>query len=150
MTGTESILKGTRILLLALSVVFLVTWAFDRRAPFRVVGYDPIVAKRGESAAIRADVRRDMRRDCSVSFTRFLYDSKGVRFDIGDVREMSAATIRELNSRSPNELKFAVQMPPKMAAGEAELVTELKYVCNPLHVAWPIVLLMKNKIEVLA
>lgn len=124
-------------------------WAIDNRPPFRLESYEPVSAKRGEIAKISAKVERDLRRECSVKFTRYLFDSAGYRYELGQPQELSVTGLRQVAALSPDELRVSVLIPERMATGTALYMTDLQYVCNPFHVIRPVSMTMEIRIEVL-
>ena len=115
-------------------------WAFDRHPPFAIIG--PVMARNappGGTAYFVADVRRDLDRDCSVRFSRYLIDGAGVRHDFAvDPRVMTADGLRAMDTLMAGKLRLAVEIPRGANPGRATYTTELIYVCNPLHKWWPI------------
>lgn len=124
-------------------------WMADDDPPFRLISYEPVTAKRGQFAAIRAKVHRDLERNCSVKFARYLFDAKGYRYDLPPAQEMTTAGIRMLGMVHPGELRITIPIPADMTPGTARFVTDLSYVCTPFHVLQPIPVLMEVRIEVL-
>ena len=115
-------------------------WLADRSPPFAITG--PVVtidAQPGELAFFTALVRRDLDRNCSVSFSRHLIDGRGVRFDLlKEPGVMTAAGLRAMDAAMGGYLRLAVEVPAGAAPGPAIFATDLSYACNPIHRAWPI------------
>lgn len=124
-------------------------WAADRTAPFEVYSVAASSALPGARLDIAASVRRDLARECDATFTRWLYDSRGYRYDMEGSQEISADGIEKLDRRAPGELKMSVALPPTMAPGPAMLHAEMLYRCNPLHFLWPIPVTTDIPFEVL-
>lgn len=124
-------------------------WALERRPPFEMQGYTATPATRGEAAYITASVKRDLTRDCAVTFTRYLVDKDKVRHDMGGAQYMTAAALQQMDRDTPDGLRMAVRIPPDMPVGEATLITVLEYRCNPVHALWPIDVLMLIQLYIL-
>jgi hypothetical protein len=124
-------------------------WMVDRAPPFRLVSYEVPPAKRGGVASVTAVVERDTSRGCSASFSRYLFDSRGFRYALGNEESMTAEMIARMNARAPGRLQVAVPLPEAMAPGPARYVTDLRYVCNPSHFFRPIEVVMEVHLEVL-
>lgn len=124
--------------LIAASLVSVGWFAADRVPPFVLLGVEPAAASAGEVIIIRARVWRDASRDCSVSFTRYIYDSRGVRFDGAELAKASDAMIDTMERRDPGRLTVAIVVPAAAAPGPATLQTVLWYACNKVHHIWPI------------
>lgn len=106
-------------------------WMFDRAPPFEMVSYSSTNARAGEPIFIDATVKRDLSRECSTVFSRHMFDSRGVRFDLSGQQMMSVSALRTLNQISPDKLRLNVMVPPIAATGRAMLTTVLEYRCNP-------------------
>ena len=115
-----------------------VAWfALDRDPPFAVLSVDPASAKAGEWVTIRSQVRREVDRNCSADFSRFVFDSGGSRYDLG-TSSATAEMIRVMERKSPGVLAITIRLPDGMQAGSADLTTALQYRCNKVHYLWPI------------
>ena len=132
--------------------VFPAYWATGYAPPFAAI--DPIVAEPaapGQTAIFRsALVRRDLDRECSVRFSRHFIDAGGVRFDYAGQAGMTAAGLRDMNTRMQNGFRLASVIPAGALPGYGEVVTELFYVCNPMQLIWPIEVTMRYPVLVLA
>jgi hypothetical protein len=162
--GYERTILGTlRCLLFWACVGQLALWAFDRDEPFAVKAYSVNEVKAGGYLEILADVRRDLDRRCSVEFSRYLYDSRGIRTDLTNRPEiMSSQAIQRLHDIKPNQLGLRIPIPHGISPGPAKFQTQLTYQCdgnpvpwllpfripNPFHAAWPIQVLMEIDFEV--
>ena len=124
---------------LVLFTILVTAWMFtDREPPFAVLSVEPAAAKPGEFVTIRAKVRRDIQRKCSVSFSSAILDSHGTRVqDFGTVH-FTAEMVEEMERRNPGKLAVRIQVPPGMSPGPAALVIPREYVCNRTHVLLPI------------
>ena len=121
-------------------------WAADREPPFIMLPHNPVHVTAGEWAHIVVPVKRDMTRNCSVTFDRFIFpDGAKGRFDLGS-GAMSYEGIRDLEKRCPGCLPVDILIPPPLNAkgvgipteNGASFVTELSYACNPTHAIKPI------------
>lgn len=123
------------ILMLALMLVLY--YAADRDPPFRLVSTQPASGQAGEFITIRGKAERDVSRGCNAEFSRYMFDSAGVRFDLGH-SQASAKTISQMELRQPGALVIAFRIPQSAAPGPASLQTTLQYRCNRVHAFWPI------------
>lgn len=127
-------------------VVGVIASALDRKPPFSVQEHPVIEARAGEMVSIDVPVTRDMDRHCDAEVDRYLFDSKGARFDLASGLFASDAMIRQIEAKTPGRLKFSLQLPPVastenpagIALGDAKFVNELRYVCSKGHRFWPI------------
>lgn len=120
---------------------FLLTpawWAMDNKAPFEVLVVAPATVAPGGTVSIVAQVRRDLHRKCSVSFTRAIYDGKGFRHDLEGVQRWSAKDIEEVDAMYPGELRIRVPVPFGASPPSGRVRTSLDYVCNPWHWLFPL------------
>lgn len=124
-------------------------WALDRKAPFSIVAVSPASGRPGSTILLDVAVKRDISRPCSARFTRQIYDSRGVRYDMeGDQLATSAAVSRS-EKMSPGRLLLAIDVPPSAQPGGAVMLTSLAYTCNPVQVLWPIEVTTAIPFEVL-
>lgn len=139
--ATIAVLIGAACILGALFQLML--WASDRHPPFTMTAYTAPPVKAGQSVIVKAKVIRELDRDCSVTYSRMLFDSSGSRFDITPGAQlMTAEALEDLNRRSPNSLVFSVVIPPQATPGVGALITVMNYVCNPIHKLYPVSVLM--------
>jgi hypothetical protein len=126
-------------------------WACDRESPFAITGPVTVInARAGQEVFFDAPVRRDLDRECSAMFTRWIVDSDGFRRDFErDPRFASAEDIRRMDAQMNHRLQLAVPVPLAMPVGKAQYMTSLKYECNPLHKRFPIEVTMALEFEVL-
>lgn len=125
-------------------------WAADRDAPFVMLDYEVSPARPGDSTVMKAVVRRDMSRRCSVLFSRSFFDSKGTRFELTEGAQLMNSTgLDEFNRRSPDSLSFSVVIPPAAQPGVGMVMTVLDYQCNPVHQLYPIAMVLTMNLEVL-
>lgn len=125
------------LLLLMFSVVITV-WLFDRTPPFEMYGYTAPSTQKGGMLHVKASVRRDLSRDCSVTFSRALYDKAGRRYWESPEIYVNSDGVREINRQMKGNLELLLEIPASAPSGQTTLVTHLKYICNPVHRIWPI------------
>ena len=125
-------------LLIAGILSFLVL-AADRRPPFKIISFPAVSAPRGGVLSLTAEVWRDSSRDCNATYSRYLFDSSGRRFDDVIGADVSDAMIDAMEKNGPGKLSVAVNIPAKMAPGKALMETVILYQCNKAHAIWPIV-----------
>lgn len=156
MSPTKVISRAMTVLLCTgafFCIVFAATvalWAIDRDAPFVMLDYKVAPAKAGQSTVVKAMVRRDLSRRCSVLFSRSFYDSTGSRFELTDGAQlMNSSSMQSYNQRSPDMLVFNVDIQASAAPGFATVMTVLDYQCNPIHQFYPIAMVLTMDLEVL-
>jgi hypothetical protein len=145
---TYMVVLGALLCILAFGQ--LAWWAADRDAPFVMLDYNEVSARAGESTVIKAVVKRDLSRRCSVLFSRSFIDSKGTRFELTDgSQSMNSASLTALNQRTPDQLNIGVRVPVDAAPGVGTVMTTLDYECNPIHQIYPIPMVLNMNLEVL-
>ena len=127
----------------------LIYWAAERKPPFEMVDYKVHNAVRGETAYVNAKVTRDLNRDCTVTFVRYLIDRDKVRHDIGGTQYMTSAALHQMERDMPNSLNLALRLPEDLPVGPAKLVTALEYRCNPMHHLMPMDVLLEMQLDVM-
>ena len=120
-------------LLIVLALAQTVAWSLDRKPPFALLSAEVNTPRPGERLIMAAKVRRDIHRDCSVVFSRYLFDSIGVRYDLSGQQVMGPDAIRNMNALAPGELNLIVPIPETFRPGVAVFSTVLEYRCNPLQ-----------------
>ena len=115
---------------LAMMAYFLM---FDREAPFAVLGVEPAEAKPGEWVSVTAHVKRDLKRKCSVDFSRNIIDKSGLMYVLQSRSSASDDMIRQMDARKPGKLVLSFLVPPTASYGEADIVSVLEYQCNPMQ-----------------
>lgn len=128
-------------LIILLPAVQVGVWMADRYPPFAVESEISVTpGPPGGKAYFFAVVRRDLDRECSAQFSRYILDGKRFRHDIGkEPQEMTAAGVRQLDTQMGHNIwKFALDVPPGAAPGKGIFCTDLHYFCNPLHRLSPI------------
>ncbi len=125
-------------LILFLAALLVIYYAADRKPPFALLGVEPTEARAGEFVTIRADVWRDTSRGCNSTFSRFLFDSTGARYDLG-TSSMSAEAISAMDRKMPGRLVLSFHVPQSVHPGQASLQTVIHHHCNRVHsLGWPI------------
>jgi hypothetical protein len=119
------------------SLGLLVLYAADREPPFEVLSVEPAEARPGDQITIYASVRRDVSRGCSAEFSRYVFDARGMRHDMG-TSIASAQMIADMQRRTPGQLIVTFQVPANASPGQARLDSVLHYRCNKVHSLWPI------------
>lgn len=125
-----------RVILL-LAGMLVIYYAADREPPFVLHESNPAQGYAGDYVTITARVTRDTDRKCNTEFSRYVYDSRGTRFDLGR-SQASAEAIASMERRSPGVLAVAFVIPPAAQPGPAIMQTVLQYKCNRVHHFWPI------------
>lgn len=134
------------LLAAAAAMLFL---AMDREPPFVSISYVSTPAQRGGTAVINAEVRRDLRRRCSVQFSRFMVDAAGTRWEVTPLTTVTAQGLRVFDAASTDRLRVPVNVPLGAAPGRATLITPLAYRCNVMHDFFPIDVVLSYQFEVL-
>lgn len=150
LAGRARLYEIVRCALFWACVLLAAYWAADRTPPLVVRGQvGAISVERGSVAQIELSVQRNVRRNCSVSYHRHLYDADGFRFDLpGSPSGMNAEAIAALERSHPGRLLLLVPIPRKAAPGPVRLVTSMQFVCNPLHYLWPIPMLVEVPLQI--
>lgn len=88
-------------LILLVSAVGLLFLMGDSKPPFRMISATTNTPKAGE--VLRADVivERELKRRCSVTFSRHMFDSIGTRVDITPSTFMPADGLDQLDAEKP-------------------------------------------------
>ena len=120
----------------------------DRRPPFTITSYETNSPRAGGILMVNANVARELERRCSVTFSRYMVDSSGLRADLMPDFTMTAQALEELDHATPGRLLLDIHIPDYVSAGPAVLVTPLEYRCNPWHSLMPIETTMVIKFEV--
>jgi hypothetical protein len=128
--------------------VQIAVWALDRRPPFHLVSVQPALAIPGQSVVLTMVVRRNVERECSVTWSRWVFDGRNVRIDLEGQQQMGAAGISDIEVRNAGRLTISVPIPSSAFPGGAELVYDLDYVCNPLQRWWPINVVARVPFEI--
>ncbi len=135
---------------LIVAVGQVIWWALDRSPPFRVLSHQVNSPHAGGVLTVRAKVQRDLERDCSVTFSRYLFDRNGTRHENTGPQVMTAQAIRNMDAMAPGELNEQMLVPANFPPGPGSMTTVLEYRCNPLqYVARPIPVEMNIPFEVL-
>ena len=134
--------------LLTASLAGLGWMMLDTAAPFVMLDYTAESVRPGAVLRVDVQVRRDLSRKCSVTFSRHMFDSAGTRVDLVGSTQMTAKALEGLEKHSPGQLRMAVPIPPYVSIGRAHLVTPLAYVCNAWHSVRPIETTMVIDFEV--
>ena len=127
----------------------VIRWTLDYMPPFALFDYTSSPAKPGEVLTIRANVRRDLGRRCSVHYSRSFFDSTGTRFDMASEQFMNADAIEELNRKLPDKLILTLAVPAHATPGKGAVMVALDYKCNPLQSHYPISMILMMDVEVL-
>lgn len=137
------------MLILVVSLGQLVWWAMDRSPPFRLVSHQVNSPHAGGVLSVRAKVQRDLDRECSVTFSRYLFDKVGARHEASGPQMMTPKALRNMDALAPGELNLQAPIPINFPPGPASMTTVLEYRCNPLQdVSSPIPVEMNIPFEV--
>lgn len=123
--------------LIIAALLIVISWAFDREPPIRIISVPSSIAYRGGVAVIDPFVKRDLTRKCDARIVRTLTDSEGVTINLGIV-ELDDWLIDERARRTPGRAPIAVPVPIWASLGPARYDSVIHYTCNPLHNIWPI------------
>lgn len=137
-------------LVLVCVLIWIGAMALDRAPPFKLLSYWTNQPKPGGTLVVRAKVHRDLERECSVKFSRYLFDKVSARYKASGPQLMTPQALRNMDALAPGELNLQVPIPINFPAGPAVLTTVLEYRCNPLQdVVRPIPVEMNIPFEVL-
>ena len=132
------------------ALVWIGAMALDREPPFTLLSYWTNQPRAGGTLVVRAKVQRDLDRECSVTFSRYLFDKVGARHEASGPQMMTPKALRNMDALAPGELNLQVPIPINFPAGPAVLTTVLEYRCNALQdVLRPIGLELNMAFEVL-
>lgn len=125
--------------------------ALDRDPPFKLLDYWTSQPRPGGVLVVRARVQRALERDCSVTFSRYLFDRFGARHEGGGPQVMTPRALRNMDAMAPGELNVQMTIPVGFPPGPAVMTTVLEYRCNALQdVLRPIGVEMQIPFEVLS
>lgn len=134
----------------AFMVAMTLVWSLDDKPPIRLDKYSVSPAFAGGSMLVVADVERDLSRKCNAVYSRRFVDSEGAIHAIEPDTSMGSNSIMAMDKRSPGKLIFMVPVPRGSPPGMGQIVTPLRYTCNPWHYRYPITLSLEMNAEVLA
>ena len=120
-------------LVLAGALIWIVAMALDREPPFKLLSYWTNQPKPGGTLVVRAKVHRDLDRECSVVFSRYLFDRVGARHEASGPQMMTPQALRSIDALAPGELNMQVPIPINFPPGPAVLTSVLEYRCNALQ-----------------
>lgn len=152
MTRFQTLLinSGAAAWFILLSSIAALLWlSLDRAPPFESISYTAQPARPGQTAVITAEVRRDLRRNCSVKFSRFFVDAAGTRWEVTPLTSVTAKGLRVFDDASEDRLRVPVPVPVGAAVGRATLIIPLAYRCNVVHEWFPIDVVLSYEFEVL-
>ena len=121
------------VLIIGVSVSQIVIWSLDRSPPFRIESYRIAPVHQGGAIELDAQVWRDARRECSVTLSNNLYDSRGTRYVIEPPVTLPHGAIAALEKKPPGRMIRKFPLPDGVALGPASLVSSMSYICNPLQ-----------------
>lgn len=121
-----------RTILICLSA-WVLLMVLDREPPFKVLSSWTSQPKPGGVLVVRAKVHRQLDRECSVTFSRYLFDRFGNRHESTGPQLMSPKGLREMDAEAPGELNLQVHIPLNFPVGAGKLTTILEYRCNALQ-----------------
>lgn len=136
MTAATSFVDNLRWLWRAILVLCLLQvawWLVDRVPPFRLIEATTNTPRPGEMLIVEARVHRDLKRDCSVTFSRYLFDSAGFRHESIGPQLMTPYALRTMDAMAPGQLNIRMQIPEGFPPGRGTVNTVLEYRCNPLQ-----------------
>lgn len=135
--------------ILATAAVILVWGVMDRTPPLTLVSVEPAAARAGEIVTIRARVNRDLSRDCSAEFSKYIFGKTigtfplpvESRFVLG-AQSASPEMIRAMERTWPGGLVVSERIPVELMPGPARLIADITYRCNKAHALFPVVVNM--------
>lgn len=124
-------------------------WALDDDPPFRTLSYTVTPTVPGGSMIVIADVKRELHRDCTSTYSRRFVDSRGAIHALESDTTISAAGIRDMDKRSPGKLIFTVPVSYDTPPGKGLIITPISYNCNPWQSWRPLTMNLEMVGEVL-
>lgn len=142
--------------ILATAAVILMFGVMDRTPPITLVSVEPAAARAGAVVTIRARVNRDLSRDCSADFSKYIFGKTigtfplpvESRFVIG-AQSASPEMIRSMERTWPGGLVVSERIPLELMPGPARLIADITYRCNKGHTLWPVIVNMTLPFTVL-
>lgn len=138
----RAILSSTKfygILLVTYVIAQLGYWYFDTSVPIVVLRELAVqIAAPGEIIKVAIPIKASKHTGCSILVSRYVLDSEGQTVDVMATRFISERGLDRIFKKSPNAWKFPVKIPTEIEEGEALIITQHAYICNPLNYIWPI------------
>jgi hypothetical protein len=144
-------LSWVPVSLIIYAAVQTTVWVADREPPFHVLSSRVIPPSiPGAALRIEGQVWRDTSRHCDAEVHHWVEDHLGFRHYLQTVN-IPAESIHKLETDiSPGQTKFSAQLPLSVAVGPAVYHAENRYICNPVHVFWPVSVITRIPFEVSA
>ena len=121
----------------------------DSRIPLEVIGEATYSkAYPGATVNVEIPVHRHIDRHCSLLFSRYMFDSNRSYRDLMATRFLSHEGWKNVEAINPGMIRYAVEFPEKMPLGEADVITQNSFMCNPLQYIWPVDFDIHTKIMV--
>lgn len=114
-------------------LMWIASMSLDRAPPFKLLSAWASQPRPGGVLVVRAKVWRDLDRECSVTFSRYLFDRFNSRHEVFGPQVMTPQGLRDMDAEAPGELNIQVPVPLAFPAGPAKLTTILEYRCNALQ-----------------
>ena len=120
------------------SVLSVLWWSVNRIDPVVIIEQLVVPEGRpGEQIEFMAKVVRDFSPSCELHATRYVVSANGYRYIIDELH-LNATALEELTKGNPQALMTTMTIPSAIKSGPAQLLTYLRYFCNPLDKFWPI------------
>jgi hypothetical protein len=138
-------------------MAIVVLWGMlDRTPPVALLSVEPASARAGEVITIRANIKRDLSRDCDAEFSRYIFglttgsfpQPVQTRFVLG-TQTASSDMIRMMDKAWPGGLIVSERVPFELIPGPARLIADITYRCNKGHSLVPITVNMALPFTVL-
>lgn len=139
------------------AMALVVLWGvLDRTPPATLISVEPASARAGEIVTIRANIKRDLSRECDAEFSRYIFGMTAgnfpqpveARFVLG-TQTASADMIRMMDRTWPDGLIVSERIPFELLPGPARLIADITYRCNKGHSLWPVTVNMNLPFTVL-
>lgn len=128
---------------------YVALWLSDDAPPFVNGSYTATPAKAGRGMIISRELHRDVKRRCSIIYSRVLFDGAARMHDIVSGQRVSPQMRDLFERKTPGRQDEVVQIPEDAAPGDGWLITDMEYRCNPLQAIRPISVRLELPIRIL-
>lgn len=134
----RSVAKGMAFGLAATIGGMLAMMYIDRQPPVEVLDVSPVSTTVEAGGTLVINFVIDRQRECQSTAERTLFDSQGnmIRFPITSSISFSGLGIQAYQR--------ALTIPDSMPPGPSRYRTVVAFRCNPLHLLWPIVMVVAD------
>lgn len=124
------------LVILALCAPVLLYWGFDRDRPTKFVGLKSVTKMDDRTYVLVQSVARSRACDTDIP-VRYVESPVGARLYLQPV-SLSREEMARLMHESPEEVRMIIGLPAAHLPGDWTYHINLEFVCNPVHVIFPI------------